>query len=318
MTAIIILNWNGADDTIFCLDSLKTVIGDFFVIVVDNGSNNDSVKRLKEYIPTSPLRIHLLELDSNYGFAKGNNLAIAFASKFNPDNYLLLNNDTEVTPDFLKRIVDFSVNNSRYRVLTPQIRLYGDRDRIWNCGGKLLFGLRYYYYAEKNKNSIPKNKRHINISYVTGCCLFFYPELLSEDGKIFTERFFFGEEDFDFSLRMKHKKIKMACVLDSVIYHKVGSSGSDMDNLGKSYLHYLNRFIDIRLNNGGFEFLLWRIINVPFVLRIFYRLTSSVYKSLCLYGKLKHDSFKKDDVLYSDFKSLVITENYFVEDETKD
>jgi GT2 family glycosyltransferase len=317
MTAIIILNWNGADDTIFCLDSLKTVIGDFIVIVVDNGSNDDSVKRLKEYIPTSPLRIHLLEFDSNYGFAKGNNLAIAFASKFNPDSYLLLNNDTEVTPDFLKRIVDFSVNNSRYRALTPQIR-YSDKYKIWNCGGKLLFGMHYYYFAEKNCDIIPKTKRYINISYITGCCLFFYPDLLSEDGKIFTERFFFGEEDFDFSLRMKRDKIKMACVLDSVIYHKQNSSSSNMNNLGKTYMQYLNRFIDIKLNIGRAGFLLWKIINLPFVLINFYKLTSSVYKVLYLYRKLKLDIIKKDAVSYSDFRSLVIKENYFVDNETKD
>lgn len=316
MTAIIILNWNGVDDTIFCLDSLKTVIGDFFVIVVDNGSKDDSVNRLKEYVKTYPIRIHLLELDSNYGFAKGNNLAIAFASTFNPNSYLLLNNDTEVTPDFLTRIVDFSANNSKYRALTSQIRLYGDKEKIWNCGGKLFFGIRFYYFAKKDWRIIPKTKKYLNISFVTGCCLFFYPDLLTEDGKIFTERFFFGEEDFDFSLRMKHKKIKMACVLDSVIFHKVGSSGSKMDRLGNVYLNYLNKFIDIRLNSSKTNFIIWRIINVPFILINLYKSTSSVYQTLCLYRRLKHDSFKKDSVSDSDFRSLVFTKKYFDKDET--
>jgi hypothetical protein len=83
-------------------------------------------------------------------------------------------------------------------------------------------------------------------------------------------------------------------------------------------MQYLNRFIDIKLNIGRAGFLLWKIINLPFVLINFYKLTSSVYKVLYLYRKLKLDIIKKDAVSYSDFRSLVITENYFVDNETKD
>ena len=45
------------------------------------------------------------------------------------------------------------------------------------------------------------NNAFLNISFVSGCALFCFPEILQNDGSLFTERFFFGEEDYEFSLR---------------------------------------------------------------------------------------------------------------------
>ena len=77
MTLFIIINWNGADDTIACLKSLECAKGDFRVVVTDNGSSDDSRERLGEFLATSTLKAELLPLDRNYGFAVGNNKAIA-------------------------------------------------------------------------------------------------------------------------------------------------------------------------------------------------------------------------------------------------
>ena len=102
-----------------------------------------------------------------------------------------------------------------------------DKSKIWNCGGSLSMGFRRYYYAGQCDADI-KESVYIPIGFVTGCALFFPPELLDCEGRLLTERFFFGEEDFEFSMRMEAQGVKMACVLDSVIYHKVGASGSRM------------------------------------------------------------------------------------------
>ena len=110
MTAIILVNWNGADDTVACLRSLQIADGDFFVVVADNASDDDSLQRISAFIDgnNSYHKVYLLPLDDNYGFAVGNNKAICFASRFAPDSYMLLNNDTEVEPDFLSRLMMFS------------------------------------------------------------------------------------------------------------------------------------------------------------------------------------------------------------------
>lgn len=311
MTAIIILNWNGADDTIACLQSLSKAEGEFVVYVVDNGSSDDSLTRIQAWIDIhEEVSVQLVPLDKNYGFARGNNKGLEVARKSNPESYLLLNNDTEVCSDFLVRLDSFSKKYPKYRVLTPKINFFYDKQRIWNCGGKLSFGFRKYYYAGESESAV-RETEYIPISFITGCSLFFYPELLDEKGHLLTERFFFGEEDFEFSLRMKALGVSMACVLDSLIFHKVSASGNKMNSFGKLYMHYLNRFIDVRLHMRPFTYSLWRLLNLPLVIRYFYRLTRNVGLSLRLFKQLCRDSKVKECVSQDDFKRLVLDNNYF-------
>ena len=311
MTAIIILNWHGADDTLACLDSLAKAEGDFRVYVVDNGSTDDSLSRIQGWIDEHDgVDVRLVPLDKNYGFARGNNKGLEIARLDNPDSYLLLNNDTEVCSDFLVRLEDFSKRHPEYRVLTPKINFYYDKQRVWNCGGKLSFGFRKYYYAGASDGAV-REEEYIPISFVTGCALFVYPELLDSQNHLLTERFFFGEEDFEFSLRMKDEGVHMACVLDSLIYHKVGASGNKMNSLGKLYMHYLNRFIDVRLHMNTINYSLWRLLNLPLVFRYLYRATHRVGLTSRLLRHLWVDANKKDGVSQDDFKHLVLDNNYF-------
>ena len=311
MTAIIILNWNGADDTLACLQSLAKAEGDFRVYVVDNGSSDDSLARIEAWVKAHrACDVQLVPLDRNYGFARGNNKGIAAACQDNPDSYLLLNNDTEVRPDFLTRLNMFSTKHPEYRILTPKINFFYDKQKIWNCGGKLAFGFRKYYYAGQ-PNSAVRETDYIPISFVTGCALFFYPELLDEQGRLLTERFFFGEEDFELSLRMKEQGVPIACVLDSLIYHKVGASGDKMDGAGKVYLHYLNRFVDVRIHKSAIFYNLWTLVNIPFCLRHFYKCSHSVMGAAGLMKHLWRDVKRKNEVTKEDFEALVIDKTYF-------
>ncbi len=311
MTAIIVLNWNGTDDTLACLESLTKAEGHFCVYVVDNGSSDDSLTRIGAWIEGhGEMDVRLVPLDRNYGFARGNNMGIAVARQDNPDSYLLLNNDTEVRPDFLVRLQAFSKRSPQYRILTPKINYFYNKQKIWNCGGKLSFGFRKYHYAGQS-NSAVRETDYIPISFVTGCALFFYPELLDEQGRLLTERFFFGEEDFELSLRMKEKNVAMACVLDSLIYHKVGATVGKTQGVSKYYMHYLNRFIDVRLHFGAVKYAVWKLLNLPFVVRCFYRSTQSVSVTYRLLTRLFRDAKSKYSVTQDDFNRLVLKHTYF-------
>ena len=311
MTAIIILNWNGANDTLACLESLAKAEGDFRTYVVDNGSSDDSLQRIEAWLGTHPtFDGRLIPLDRNYGFACGNNKGIAVAREDNPDYYLLLNNDTEVTPDFLVRLQEFAIAHQEYKVLTPKINYFFDKHKIWNCGGRLFFGFRKYFYAGSYDSEVKENG-YINISFVTGCALFFSQEMLGGEDGIFTERFFFGEEDFDFSMRMKKNRQKMACVLNALIYHKVGASINRVLYAPKIYLYYLNRFINIRLNFGKIKYLFWTMLNIPLLMYYFHKSTGSAKLTYKLVRNLLKDARRKDRVTYDDFKNLLLEKSYF-------
>lgn len=311
MTAILVLNWNGADDTIACLQSLARAEGEFCVFVIDNGSTDDSVVRVQKWIDEQDvLTASVVALDRNYGFARGNNEGLVAIRDQKFDSYLLLNNDTEVMPDFLVRLTDFSARNPEYRVLTPKINYFFEKNKIWNCGGRRFLGFRKYFYAGQTDDKV-KEKEKLDITYVTGCALFFYPELLGADGRLLTERFFFGEEDFEFSIRMKQRGVKMVCVMDSLIYHKVNASTTKTCASGKLYMHYLNRYIDVRLSCSALGNFCWKILNYPLLLRHFHNALGgwSIAYDRC--KKLMNDARTKEFVTYDDFRRLIIEDTYF-------
>lgn len=327
-TSVIVLNWNGFDVLKECVASLMRASGDFFVVVADNASSDGSVEKIcswcaKKGIPCSVVNegeesgavaggkdVLVYSMKENYGFAKGNNKAVALAMQSKPERILLLNNDTEVEPDFLERLEEFQHSAPAYQVLTPLIFFAGERNRIWNAGGRLKLGFRKYFYANQARGDI-KERLFKPITFVTGCALYVPVSLLYDGGKVLTERFFFGEEDFEFSMRMNRQGVKMACVLDSVIYHKVGASGSRMHAPGKVYLHYLNRFIDIRLHKSWPFYVAWAIVNIPFCLRHFHKATHSLGQSLKLVRHLLADASRKQGVSHDDFDALVINKTYF-------
>lgn len=358
MTAIIILNWNGSRDTIACLDSLFAASRqDFLWVVTDNGSSDNSLVQIATFLqqrqkPFITLRENedshqtwqvgqgiVCALRENHGFAKGNNLAIAMAEKTCrenrvelPSHYLLLNNDTLVEPDFLLRLETFAQTHPEYVALTPQIRYAEPRDLVWNCGGKMPFGLRMYHYYQKPCSQV-KRCEFFPISLITGCALFVSRSLLGQPDKklrekskryaeqplsptdatdLLSNRFFFGEEDFDFSLRMKEQKKKMACVPGAVIYHKSGSSRKDFVGMGVLYMHHLNRFIDIRQHWSAFKFFAVKMMYVPYIVFVLIlREKIKVGKALCYVRHLWWDSLRMDGMNKEVFQKLTQAKNTF-------
>lgn len=321
-TAVIILNWNGFDMLADCMRSLCAAKGDFFVVVADNGSTDGSPERFAVWMQNEgvPFRIVdegceegvscngrevlLYRLKENYGFAKGNNKGTALALQSHPERILLLNNDTEVAPDFLLMLEDFQRRHPRYKVLTPLIFFNHDRTKIWNAGGRLKWGFRRYNYAGGTRDDI-REKDFIPITFVTGCALYLPAAMADADGRVLTERFFFGEEDFDFSLRMNKTGVKMACVLSSVIYHKVGSSIKKQAQPGKLYIHYLNRFIDVRQHYGKVFYRLWSTMYRPYVVRLVRNAGCPEEKILPFVRRIYRDAMRKDGVTAEDFRTAL-------------
>lgn len=261
---IVILNWNGWNDTRECLDSVKRLKdANYSVVVVDNGSLEDC-DRIREYgqsrfcdyydyhkedvlnneIGCSSKRngsFTLIRNNENLGFAKANNIGIKYGEVLGFEYIYLLNNDTTVEPDSLYKLI-VALRSSNYSVVVPQIRFYSQPSLIWCCGGELDgFYEKYNFKGEKWQHLPDVNL--IDITFATGCALLFK----RSDVIGLSERFFFGEEDFELSLRLKAKSLRMACVVDSVIYHKESVSiDRSTRYLNKIYVHKLNRLVNIK------------------------------------------------------------------------
>ncbi|MGU5537561.1 glycosyltransferase family 2 protein [Aeromonas caviae] len=273
-TLIVILNWNGSLDTVACCQSLVMDDGcNADILVIDNGSEDADYDFLKENIPGTIVipsgynddtkvdalflsrmitdkfnydtNIFLIRSSVNHGFAKGCNIGADYAALMGYEYVMFLNNDTVVEPGFLEQLIVY-LDKAKADVVIPQIRYFFDKTKIWNCGGKIdIFGRRKYHYSNQDFSEV--QKKPFKISFATGCCILFRTDYFNKIGQ-FCEKFFFGEEDIDLSLRLLKLNARVYCVPASVIYHKVGASlvGDNDRLLNKAYIHYLNRFVNMK------------------------------------------------------------------------
>lgn len=268
--AIILVNWNGFEFTRACLVSLSRI--DYLnhqIFVVDNGSTDNSVQKLKEGFQN----IRLLKNKSNLGFTGGNNLGIHAAIQANFDLVLLLNNDTEVEPDFLSNLVDFQQANPEYGIVQPLILFNQERDIIWSGGGKFQTWLgRSKTIADKDPLIQYSNEVHKDIDWATGCCMLVPTYIFKEVG-LLNDAFFAYFEDVDFSLRVVKFGYKIGLEPKAVIYHEAGAASKKQSSEGQLsptvfYLTARNQLFQLRLHTKLphnliawpyqiFKFLMW-------------------------------------------------------------
>ena len=238
--AIIIINWNTYQLTFNCLKSLKAcTYKNKTIFFVDNGSKDGSGDKIALEFPD----INFIKNEINEGFTGANNKALKVILKQNFDYVLLLNNDTEVKPNFLSLLEARMDSDQNLAATQPLILDFPNKNTIWNGGGSFnsFFGLsktRYNGLIYK-----PQLKIETFTEWISGCCILVKIEVIKKVG-LLDNRFFAYFEDVDWSIRMTKLGYKLGVVPKSIIYHQ--SSGSTkMNNTSNEgnlspYAHYLN------------------------------------------------------------------------------
>jgi GT2 family glycosyltransferase len=250
--AIILVNWNGFDFTEACLNSLRRLeFPDFKVILVDNASDNTEGKRLKDSFP----EIQLIQNNENLGFAGGNNVGIRKALEEGYSHVMLLNNDTEVEPDFLGEMMRKFNSNAKLGVVQPLICFLHQRDRIWSAGGKWnsFLGRSITLGDRKMLNEYPIKDRPLD--WATGCCMLISREALLATG-LLNENYFAYFEDVEWSLRFRDKGCEIALARKALIYHEAGASSKKQHSEGTLsakvfYYHVRNQIFLLRSEING-------------------------------------------------------------------
>ncbi len=225
---VIVLNWNGSELLKDCLNSLEKVEYDHFnILVVDNGSTDDSV----EYVQNKYPEVELISLEKNHGYARGNNLGFDVAKNKNAEFVIFLNNDTIVDKNFIKLLLapfeDISVGQT-----VPKILYADDEEKIWYAGGIVnLWTGNIFHQGIREYDSERFNQSKIT-DYATGCC--FCMKVSDYEGlNGFDESFSMYGEDVDLSLRIRKSGKNIIFVPESKIYHKVSASIGGAFSLNK-------------------------------------------------------------------------------------
>lgn len=286
--SIIILNYNGVEDTVECLESLYAMdYPDYEVIVVDNHSEDSSLQVLEDWAkrtcdqpnkdtvsmvrydretaekggdphlearleglePRSKLR--LIMNDRNYGYAGGNNIGIRYASAIGSEYYLLLNNDTIVEDGFLTELIATAERTPGAAFLGPMIYYYHEPDRLWFAGGRISWPLVRTDHFHIGRPDGKRPAAAAEVDYITGCALLARQEPLNEIG-LLDEGFFAYFEDVDWCVRARLKGYTCLLVPTSIIWHKI-STTSKMQSPLYNYYHARNRIILARKYRGAFQ-----------------------------------------------------------------
>jgi GT2 family glycosyltransferase len=206
---IVILSYNRKDRLKKCLDSVFQIsYPNFEVIIVDNNSSDGSFEMAR----TGYSRSVFIRNEKNIGYSAGNNAGIRYALERMADYVLLLNNDTEVKPAFLSKLVEAAEKDQRIGIVSPLI-FDGYSGKVWFSGGRID----WLKMKAINLTEI-RAENNFDTDFISGCAMLVKKEVFKKAG-LLDEDFFLYWEDVDFSLRAKRKEFKIGVVASSWIDH---------------------------------------------------------------------------------------------------
>lgn len=262
--AIIILNWNGREDTLAALESLGKITTAYFspqVYVVDNHSTDGSVESIKSKFPN----VELIVNDANLGFSGGNNVGIKKALEKNADFVMLLNSDTVVTPNFIDELIKFINSHKDAGIVGPVLKFKKGFEIFYDLGGQLnfLIGRTTHRQVSLLSQELPRE-----VSYLSGACLLIKKEVFDKIG-LLNPDYFFGFEDVEFALEAKRHGFKIYIIPNSLIEHKISGSIGATSTLKIYYLLRNNLMFvsrQIPFPNTVFSYLYLLILSVKIVI----------------------------------------------------
>lgn len=237
-TAIVILNWNGADMLMRYLPGVVEYSrGNAAIYVADNASTDNSVSMLREHFP----EVHVLVFEKNFGFAEGYNRALDLIEA---EYYVLLNSDVEVSHRWLTPLIEFMDNHPCVAACQPKLLSEKNKDAFEYAGACGGFIDRYGYPFCRGRvfDTVEDDNGQydyaMEIFWATGACMMIRAEDFKRAGG-FDGRFFAHNEEIDLCWRLRLCGRKIYCVPDSTVYH-VGGGTLPKNNPMKTYLNFRN------------------------------------------------------------------------------
>ncbi|MDH5737327.1 MAG: glycosyltransferase family 2 protein [Gammaproteobacteria bacterium] len=277
---ILILNWNGWQDTLECLESLVHVdYPDYEVLVCDNGSTDESLSQIRSWISewerdadkkqSGPARIGLIENGHNLGFAGGNNTGLRYVLANEHFEYVwMLNNDTTVDRSALQALVKKSEADKNIGICGSTLLFYDDRTRVQALGGARynpwLGSVNQVGYGHRYSEAVALiDQSEVPLDYIVGASMLVRTAYLRAVG-LMDEKYFLYFEELDWSLRGR-KQFRLAYAPESKVYHKYGASIGREDSQDHTRLYRATYYMTrncLRITVRFFPYAIFSVLGV--------------------------------------------------------
>lgn len=247
---VIVTNWNQAEHTLACLETIYAQdYKDVSVLVVDNGSTDDTVHRVSTAYPQATL----LALPKNLGPTGGYNSGFRYALETGFNLVFLLNNDTLLAPDCISELVNEAQSAQDIGLVMPKIYYADEPNRIWSVGG---WENKWNYEVQRpGENQMDEGQweEAVDIDDAPFCAVLIKRDLLEKVG-LPDERFFLYYEDRDFSRRAQEADFRLRLAPKAKMWHKVsvssGGSGSPAERywMARSGVQFFKKNVGMRSN----------------------------------------------------------------------
>lgn len=232
---IVILNWNGWRDTLQCLAAIEDLdYTNYHVLVVDNGSTDDSESQIHAAFP----RVEVIQSGGNLGYAGGNNVGIRRALNEGANYVLLVNPDVVISRDTLRALVDTAEGQVRAGALCPLIRYKDSPEAVWFGGGVIDWRGSWSGHNNDATGPIsPTTPAFRSSPWASGCCLLLSATALREVG-LLDVRYFLYYEETDLCQRFLAQGFAVGVCIQTSAYHQPAAAVGAMS---PRYTYYLTR-----------------------------------------------------------------------------
>jgi GT2 family glycosyltransferase len=216
----VVLSWNGREDTLGCLASLRGAMAESNVICIDNGSVDGSQAAVRARFPD----VHLIEAGQNLGYAGGNNLGIRRAMELGARWVVLVNNDATVSSDVIRGFQSAAALSPRAGILAGKVYFADRPTRIWFAGQRVSLLTGYSGRPRGyGREDAPRYRRVERTGRAVGALMAVSREAIELVG-LFDEALFAYVEDVDWALRVRAAGLDVVFAPEARAWHRVSAS----------------------------------------------------------------------------------------------
>lgn len=263
LVVIILLNYNQNEYTLKCIDSLlQSDYENFKILLVDNGSSKSNFKDLKEKLPQVD---HLLvkRLDQNIGYGQGTNYGLEEGIQYNPDYFLIMNNDTVIDKLAINEMVKTCNDYNKKALVIGKVYHYDEPNELQLVGyeykNEKYFTYRKMGSDEKDEGQYDKVEERVMIDDI----FVLHPVELYKTVGGYSKYFWINGVNVDLAFRAMKKGFKLIYTPDAKLWHKGSVSIGGRDKNPKLAFYSIQSSLILRyLYLSKYNFFLYYLTTI--------------------------------------------------------